>query len=276
MSFYIVPTPIGNLKDFSSRSIDILKNSHIILCEKKERALKLLNYFEIKPKLLIAYHDDKCEKIAPQVIKELQNKRDVSLISDAGTPLISDPGHKIIKILVDNQIEPISIPGPSSITSALILTTLDISNFLFLGFLPKNNSKIQKILFDNLKLNIPLVILLNSKELITLLDILNKDFRNTFLSVTKEISKINEGTRRGMVVEIIPLLNDEFFRKGEFTLTIKSKDEKKEGPDLIEISSLLASLKSEGLSLKQSVKIIKEQSKVSKKVIYTEALKIWG
>ena len=153
---------------------------------------------------------------------------------------------------------------------------MDISNFLFLGFLPKNNSKIQKILFDNLKLNIPLVILLNSKELITLLDILNKDFRNTFLSVTKEISKINEGTRRGMVDEIITLLNDEFFRKGEFTLTIKSKDEKKEGPDLIEISSLLTSLKSEGLSLKQSVKIIKEQSKVSKKVIYTEALKIWG
>lgn len=276
MSFYIVPTPIGNLKDFSSRSIDILKNSHIILCEKKERALKLLNYFEIKPTLLIAYHDDKCEKIAPQVIKELENKKDISLISDAGTPLISDPGHRIIKILVDKGIEPISVPGPSSIISALILTTLDISNFLFLGFLPKNRNKIEKILFDKLKLNVPLVILLNSKELTTLLDILNKNFRGTFLSVTKEISKINEGTRRGMAEEMINQTNEEFFNKGEFTVTIKGKEQEQEGPGLVEMSNLLKSLQSEGLTLKQSVEIIKNQSKISKKVIYAEALKIWN
>ena len=276
MSFYIVPTPIGNLKDFSSRSIDILKNSHIILCEKKERALKLLNYFEIKPTLLIAYHDDKCEKIAPQVIKELENKKDISLISDAGTPLISDPGHRIIKILVDKGIEPISVPGPSSIISALILTTLDISNFLFLGFLPKNRNKIEKILFDKLKLNVPLVILLNSKELTTLLDILNKNFRVTFLSVTKEISKINEGTRRGMAEEMINQTNEEFFNKGEFTVTIKGKEQEQEGAGLVEMSNLLKSLQSEGLTLKQSVEIIKNQSKISKKVIYAEALKIWN
>ena len=276
MSFYIVPTPIGNLKDFSSRSIDILKNSHIILCEKKERALKLLNYFEIKPTLLIAYHDDKCEKIAPQVIKELENKKDISLISDAGTPLISDPGHRIIKILVDKGIEPISVPGPSSIISALILTTLDISNFLFLGFLPKNRNKIEKILFDKLKLNVPLVILLNSKELTTLLDILNKNFRGTFLSVTKEISKIKEGTRRGMAEEMINQTNEEFFNKGEFTVTIKGKEQEQEGAGLVEMSNLLKSLQSEGLTLKQSVEIIKNQSKISKKVIYAEALKIWN
>ena len=276
MSFYIVPTPIGNLKDFSSRSIDILKNSHIILCEKKERALKLLNYFEIKPTLLIAYHDDKCEKIAPQVIKELENKKDISLISDAGTPLISDPGHRIIKILVDKGIEPISVPGPSSLISALILTTLDISNFLFLGFLPKNRNKIEKILFDKLKLNVPLVILLNSKELTTLLDILNKNFRGTFLSVTKEISKINEGTRRGMAEEMINQTNEEFFNKGEFTVTIKGKEQEQEGAGLVEMSNLLKSLQSEGLTLKQSVEIIKNQSKISKKVIYAEALKIWN
>ena len=123
MSFYIVPTPIGNLNDFSNRSIEVLKSSRIILCEKKTRALKLLNYFKIKPSLLISYHDDKCDKIAPRVIKELQNNINVSLISDAGTPLISDPGHKIIKILIENQIEPISITGPSSILSALTLSS---------------------------------------------------------------------------------------------------------------------------------------------------------
>jgi 16S rRNA (cytidine1402-2'-O)-methyltransferase len=275
MSFYIVPTPIGNLKDFSVRSIEILKSSKIILCEKKVRALKLLNYFEIRPQLLIAYHDDKCEKIAPIIIKELLNDQNISLISDAGTPLISDPGHKIIKTLVENKIEPISIPGPSSIISALTLTTFDISNFLFLGFLPKNRTKIIKILTSKVTLNVPLVILSSSKDLLTLLKILNEEFENSFVSISKELSKINEGTRRGKASEIIKITGSEFFSKGEFVITIKGSNQKKSEESIGEVLKLLKSLREEGLSLKQSVSIAKEQTKVSKKIIYNQALNIW-
>jgi len=275
MSFYIVPTPIGNLHDFSSRSIKILKNSHIILCEKKIRALKLLNYFEIKPKLLVSYHDDKCDKIAPLVIKEIQNNKDVSLISDAGTPLISDPGHKIIKVLVENKIEPISIPGPSSIISALTLSTLDISNFLFLGFLPKSSKKIHSILIDRLELNVPIVILASSKELLNIFDTLHVNFKGVFVSISKEISKINEGTRRGLITDIVQGKDDDFFKKGEFVITMQNSVKKEFNEDLNEIRSLLKSLRLEGLTLKQSVNILKEQRKISKKIIYNEALKIW-
>ena len=100
MSFNIVSTPIGNLEDISDRAIKILRNSEIILCEKKARALKLLNHCKIKPKLLISYHDDKFLSITKKIIKELNSGKTVSLISDAGTPLISDPGHKLISELI--------------------------------------------------------------------------------------------------------------------------------------------------------------------------------
>ena len=275
MSFYIVPTPIGNLKDISNRSIEILESSQIILCEKKERALKLLNSYNIKPNLLIAYHDDKCDKIAPKIIKELKNDKNVSLISDAGTPLISDPGHKIIKFLIENKIEPISVPGPSSVISALTLSSLDISNFLFLGFLPKNKIKIEEVLEEKLMLKIPVVIFLNSKELSTTVKILNNKFSNTFISITKEISKINEGTRRGTSQEIFNRIEDDFFLKGEFIMVLNKIANEYEYQNSKEIKVLLSSFKDEGVTLKQSVKILKNYFKVSKRVLYDEALKIW-
>ena len=275
MSFYIVPTPIGNLKDISNRSIQILSDSDIILCEKKERALKLLNSYSIKPKLLIAYHDDKCEKIAPRLVKELTNNKVISLISDAGTPLISDPGHKIIRFLVENKIEPITVPGPSSVISALTLSTLDISNFLFLGFLPKNKSKMVDILKEKLPINIPLVIFSNTKEVSTIINILNNEFRNTFISISKEISKINEGTKRGTPDELIDIIQDDFFTKGEFIITLVNTLKDSDKTYLREISILLNSFKNEGITLKQSVKILKNHFKINKKLIYDEALKIW-
>ena len=275
MSFYIVPTPIGNLKDISNRSIQILSDSDIILCEKKERALKLLNSYSIKPKLLIAYHDDKCEKIAPRLVKELTNNKVISLISDAGTPLISDPGHKIIRFLVENKIEPITVPGPSSVISALTLSTLDISNFLFLGFLPKNKSKMVDILKEKLPINIPLVIFSNTKEVSTIINILNNEFRNTFISISKEISKINEGTKRGTPDELIDIIQDDFFTKGEFIITLVNTLKDNDKTYLKEISILLNSFKNEGITLKQSVKILKNHFKINKKLIYDEALKIW-
>ncbi|NSW88981.1 rRNA small subunit methyltransferase 1 [bacterium] len=275
MSFYIVPTPIGNLKDISNRSIQILSDSDIILCEKKERALKLLNSYSIKPKLLIPYHDDKCEKIAPRLVKELTNNKVISLISDAGTPLISDPGHKIIRFLVENKIEPITVPGPSSVISALTLSTLDISNFLFLGFLPKNKSKMVDILKEKLPINIPLVIFSNTKEVTTIINILNNEFRNTFISISKEISKINEGTKRGTPDELIDIIQDDFFTKGEFIITLVNTLKDSDKTYLKEISILLNSFKNEGITLKQSVKILKNHFKINKKIIYDEALKIW-
>ena len=275
MSFYIVPTPIGNLNDFSARSIEILRSSKIILCEKKTRALKLLNYYRIKPNQLIAYHDDKSEKIAPLIVNEIRNNENISLISDAGTPLISDPGHKIIRILVENSIEPISVPGPSSIISALTLSTIDISNFIFLGFLPKNKKKIIQILHDKIYLGMPLVVFSSSKELKVLIRLLNLNYKHLFISISKEISKINESTKRGIVLELEKSLQDEFFHKGEFVIVIQGKLKEESDSTKEEILKLLKSLKSEGLTLKQSMNIIKKLNETNKNLAYVLALKIW-
>ena len=275
MSFNIVPTPIGNLGDISQRAIDILRNSKIILCEKKLRALKLLNYFNIKPRLLIPYHDDKYLHISQIVIKELQNKGTISLISDAGTPLISDPGHKLVSELIKSGIEPISIPGPSSIICALTLSGIDISNFTFLGFLPKKKTKIVNILDRNLPLEIPLVIFASPKELKLIIKIIDMNFKNSFLSISKEISKINEMTKRGSSEEIINHLNDRFYDKGEFVLIIKTLVRDSTDSNNKELLEFLEIFKNEGLSLKQSVKILKNKFKISKKAIYSEALKKW-
>ncbi len=276
MSFNIVSTPIGNLGDISQRAIDTLRSSKIILCEKKPRALKLLNYFNIKPKLLIPYHDDKYLHISKIVIKELRNRGTISLISDAGTPLISDPGYKLVLELIKNGVDPISIPGPSSIISALTLSGIDISNFIFLGFLPKKKKQITNILNRNLSLGVPLVIFANSKKLKSIIKIIDINFKNSFLSVSKEISKINEMTRRGTSKEIINSLNDKFYEKGEFVLIIKTLVENSTDPDNEELLDFLEIFKNEGLSLKQSVNILKNKFKISKKDIYSEALKKWG
>ena len=115
MSFYIVSTPIGNLDDLTVRAEKVLRESSIILCEKKERALKLVSHLGLKNLRLISYHDDKVDSILQKVLENNKAGKNISLISDAGTPLISDPGNILIKKLIHEGIEPIAIPGPTSI-----------------------------------------------------------------------------------------------------------------------------------------------------------------
>ena len=275
MSFNIVATPIGNLDDISRRAIKVLENSEIILCEKKTRALKLLNYYNIRPKLLIPYHDDKFLNISRTVIEKINNGGTVSLISDAGTPLISDPGHKLVSELIKVGIEPVSIPGPTSITSALTLSGTDISNFIFLGFLPKKNIKILEILKKNLCLGIPVVVFANSKNLKLIVKIIDKNFQDSFISMSKEISKIHERTLRGSSKKILKNIDNSFYDKGEFVLVVKTSAEDTNNLEEKDLLELLEIFKQEGISLKKSVDILNKKLSMSKKTIYSEALKKW-
>ena len=267
MSFNIVSTPIGNLEDISDRAIKILRNSEIILCEKKARALKLLNHCKIIPKLLIPYHDDKFLSITKKIIKELNSGKTVSLISDAGTPLISDPGHKLISELIKSGIEPVSIPGPCSVISALTLSGMDISNFIFLGFLPKRKIKILEVLKKNLSIGVPVVIFANSKTLKLILHIIKDNFDGTYVSISKEISKINEKTISGSTDEILRDINNSFYNKGEFVLIAKAQiEESVNNSDLKDLISFLQILKEEDVSFKKSVEILNKKFSISKKI----------
>ena len=143
-SLYIVSTPIGNLDDITLRAIEVLKNSDLILCEDTRRSLKLLNHLNIKKKL-ISYHKFNEKKQATGIIEHINKGKILSLISDAGTPLISDPGSLLVKRCIENQIDVIPIPGPSSITSAISVSGFS-DQFLFYGFLPKKEKELEKIL----------------------------------------------------------------------------------------------------------------------------------
>ena len=152
---YIVSTPIGNLNDITFRSLDVLKNSDIILCEDTRRSLKILNHFDIKKKL-ISYHKFNEKKELVKIIEYLKKGKILSLISDAGTPTLSDPGHYLIRECVKENINIIPIPGPSSITTAMSISGFE-DRFIFYGFLPKKQNDLTKVLESLSNLNFSLI-----------------------------------------------------------------------------------------------------------------------
>ncbi len=139
---YILPTPIGNLDDISKRAIKILSLSDIILCEDTRHSLKLLNHLKLK-KTLISYHKFNEKKINSKIIQHLNEGKILTLISDAGTPTISDPGKILINSCIDKNIRVLPIPGPSAVTSAISISGFD-TKFLFIGFLPKTENQLKK------------------------------------------------------------------------------------------------------------------------------------
>ena len=143
---YLVSTPIGNLEDMTLRSLDILKNSDIILCEDTRRSLKLLNYYNIKKKLA-PYHKFNEKKELNKVIKYLNEGKILSLVSDAGTPLLSDPGLLLVKECLNSKIGVYPIPGPSSITASMSVSGFE-DKFIFYGFLPKKEKELRRVLLN--------------------------------------------------------------------------------------------------------------------------------
>ena len=143
-SLYIVSTPIGNLEDITFRALDTLKNSDIILCEDTRHSLKLLNHFKIKKKL-VSYHKFNEKKQVLNIIEHINQGKILSLISDAGTPLLSDPGRILVNQCIDNKIKIVPIPGASSIITAMSISGFN-DQFLFYGFLPKKENELQKVL----------------------------------------------------------------------------------------------------------------------------------
>ena len=152
---YIVSTPIGNLEDITLRALNVLKNSDIILCEDTRRSVKLLNFYKIKKKL-ISYHKFNEKKQLKNIIEHFKEGKILSLISDAGTPSLSDPGKILVNKCVENGIKVIPIPGASSITAAVSVSGFD-DKFLFYGFLPKTEKELEKILISLSNINQTLV-----------------------------------------------------------------------------------------------------------------------
>ena len=269
---YIVSTPIGNLDDISLRAKKVLNSVNFIICENPKHSLKLLNKLDIKKKLF-SLHDYN-ENLMIKRIEKYQYNSAIALISDAGSPLISDPGYNLIQDYIKKNLYVTTIPGPSSILSSLQLSGLPINNFEFFGFVSKNKSsmnsqakKLQNVIATS-------VFFISGNRLVSFLKILLDAKINRKVAVCKELTKKNEWVFRGYIKKIIDEINiDKSNLKGEFTLLIQGKERKTkitiQTTTEAQIKKLLKKF-----SLTEVVEIVHRLTDISKKEIYKKALQL--
>ena len=267
-NLYIVSTPIGNLEDITLRAIEVLKKSDIILCEDTRRSLKLLNHLKIKKKL-ISYHKFNEKKKISGVIKYIEEGKILSIISDAGTPLLSDPGHLLVNQCIKNKIGVIPVPGASSITTAMSVSGYK-DQFLFYGFLPKTEKELNKILMSLSQCIFSQVFFVPAVKINFYLKKFKEFFSGRKILIAKEITKIHETFFRENVNDIKMFKNPV---KGELTIIISQKNIKK---NIFDAEKIVNKAKKylKKYSLKDTVDLIFENEKVSKKNIYKICLKV--
>jgi 16S rRNA (cytidine1402-2'-O)-methyltransferase len=214
---YIVPTPIGNLKDITIRALEILKEVDYIICEDTRRTNILLDHYDIKNKKLISYFAPKEDQKIPFLL-EIIKKYKSALVVDAGMPGISDPGYKLIKACLENNLEIEVLPGPSAFLTALVGSGLPTDKFLFLGFLPKKGLK--KYLERIKELDVTIIFYESPKRLEKTLKTIYEILGNCKIAIAREISKIYEEYLRGDLKEIISRLKDKKL-KGEITVVLR-------------------------------------------------------
>ena len=265
---YIVSTPIGNLDDITLRSLEVLKNSDIILCEDTRRSLKLLNHYKIKKKL-ISYHKFNEQKELQKLITYLNEGKILSLICDAGTPTLSDPGSLLIKACIEEKIKIFPIPGPSSITTAVSISGFD-DKFLFYGFLPKTENELIKVLSSLKSLDFSLVLFIPGIKINFYLKFFKKYFKGRDIVIAREITKIHETFYRDEI-DTIKLFKTRL--KGELTIVI-SKIYHNNDLELDENIEIQAKAYLKKYSLKDVVELISKKEKISKKKVYEVCLQI--
>jgi len=265
---YIVSTPIGNLDDITLRSLEVLKKSDIILCEDTRRSLKLLNHYKIKKKL-ISYHKFNEQKELQKIIEYLNEGKILSLISDAGTPILSDPGLLLIKTCIEKSIKIFPIPGASSITAATCVSGFD-DKFLFYGFLPKTENDLVKTISGLKNIDFSLVFFVPGIKINFYLKIFKEYFSSRDILIAREITKIHETFYREKISAIEPFKN---VLKGELTIVISKIYNNNELESDVNIVSQ-ASEYLKKYSLKDVVELISKKEKISKKKVYEICLKI--
>ena len=267
-NLYIISTPIGNLEDITLRALEVLKKSDIILCENTRHSIKLLNYYKIKTKL-VSYHKFNEKKQIGSIIRYLNDGKILSLVSDAGTPLLSDPGRLLVNECLVNNIKVTPIPGVSSITAAMSISGFN-DQFLFYGFLPKKINELEKVLNSLSNCHFTQVFFIPSKKINFYLNSFKKFFSGREILIAKEITKIHEEFIREDINKLEMMKHS---LKGEITVIISNKElDMEEINEEIIVNKAKKYLKN--YSLKDTVNLILETEKVKRKKVYDICLKI--
>ena len=267
---YLVSTPIGNLEDISFRALKILSNSNYILCEDTRVSQNLFKKYQIKSKL-ISYHKFNEKKNLGKVLGLLKNNQIISLVSDAGTPGISDPGKILVNECIKNEINIFPIPGASAITTAIALSGFS-DKFSFIGFFPEKEKLINEFLEILSKLNFSIVFFISPRKFNKIIPFLKKYLVDREILICREMTKIYEEFIR---TDINSLKEFKKTPKGELTVVISEKQiDKNTSQYLSESDKRLIDKMISKFSIKEIINIIQSKSKISKKMIYDYCLKL--
>ncbi len=271
-ALYVVATPIGNLSDITLRALNILSSVDYIVCEDTRISGILLHKFEIIKKKLIIYNDFSDNLCRNKILTMLLEKNSLALISDAGTPLISDPGYKLIKYLRANNQKIISVPGASSLTASISISGIACDNFLFLGFLASTkNEKTHQL--KSLSHNYSFVFFEASNRLIETLQIINEIMPQRLICIAKELTKIYEEIFFGNAMELLQIFDENPDKtKGEFVVIVEKISKEQIKFEEKEVIKLVKILHKNGKSIKDISMEIAEIYGVNKKEIYKLAL----
>lgn len=262
-SLYLIPTPIGNMEDITIRSINILKQVDIIFSEDTRETLKLLNYLEINKKL-VSCHKFNEDKIYIKVIESLKEGLNVGLVTDRGTPIISDPGYVVSYNVIKEGFNVIALPGPTAFVPALITSGLNPNKFLFYGFLDSKKSLKRKQLEKIKNLEYTLIFYESPFRIKETIELIRDIFGERQISLSREISKKYEEIYRGTPSEVLLELIEP---KGEFVLIVDGNNEE-ENYDNIDIIEHINKLIKDNISEKEAIKKVAKLHKLDKNTVY--------
>jgi 16S rRNA (cytidine1402-2'-O)-methyltransferase len=273
---YLVPTPIGNLKDITLRALEVLNAVDVIAAEDTRQSLKLLNHFNIK-KSLISYHQHNEQGRSEHIVEKLKSGLNVAIISDAGTPGISDPGSVIATKCIQEGISFEVLPGATAITTALVYSGLDTTKFLFRGFLPRENKDRRPILEELKPRTETLIFYEAPHRLLDTLEFLKESLGNRNISICRELTKLHEEILRLNLEESISHYRENSPR-GEYVLVVEGKreeeieQEKKAKWEHLSIEEHIKRYIEEGLSKKDALKKVAKDRNLPKSEIYKYSL----
>ena len=265
-SLYLIPTPIGNMEDMTYRAVKTLEMVDVIFCEDTRVTQNLLTYFNIKKKL-ISLHDHNEDVVKDKVLSYLEDKKNVGIVTDRGTPIISDPGYKTVKYVSDKGYNVIALPGACAFVPALIASGLSPQPFLFYGFLDSKYEKRKKEL-EKLKFNTNTIIFYEAPHrILKTMELMLEVFGDREVSLSREISKQYESVYRGNISLLLPTLEG---IKGEFVIVVSGNNEDellKEDKSIVEQVEFYIK---NNMSVMDAIKMVAKDNNMKKSDVYDE------
>ncbi|WP_291579274.1 16S rRNA (cytidine(1402)-2'-O)-methyltransferase [Clostridium sp. UBA6640] len=275
---YLVPTPIGNLKDITLRALEVLKMVDVVACEDTRQSLKLLNHFNIK-KTLISYHKHNENGKSEDIIEMLKEGKNIAIISDAGTPGISDPGEVIVKKCIEENIDFEVLTGATAITTALVYSGLDTTKFIFRGFLPRENKDRKPIIDDLVNRTETLIFYEAPHRILNTLEFLHENLGDRKIAICRELTKMYEDIIRMTLGEAIEYYKENSPR-GEYVLVLEGKsleelqEEERSKWNNLSVEEHIKTYIEEGFSKKDAIKKVAKDREMPKSEVYKYSINI--